>query len=166
MTPLKLISLDDSVVFPGMSVTLSIDAGDDKHVLLVPKHGHDYAKVGVVAEVSERVQLPGRGYAVSLTGLHRGLPGAAQTGRDGVLRVDVQERPDIIPPPTATRELEREYRAVVEEILTLRGDDGRLSAFMRSITNTGSLADTAGYSPDLNFARRSSYWKPWMSSSV
>ena len=26
-----------------------------------------------------------------------------------------------------TRELEREYRAVVEEILELRGDDGRIS---------------------------------------
>src|ERR1700722_4692388 len=99
MTPLKLISLDDSVVFPGMSVTLSVDTGNEKQVLLVPRRGHDYAKVGVVAEVSERVPLAGRGYAVSLMGLHRALPGAAQNGRDGVLRVDVQERPDIIPAP-------------------------------------------------------------------
>ena len=53
--------------------------------------------------------------------------------------------------PTLTRELEREYRAVVEEILELRGDDGRISAFVRSITHPGALADTAGYSPDLNF---------------
>ena len=50
--------------------------------------------------------------------------------------------------------MEREYRAVVEEILELRGDDGRLSAFVRSITNPGALADTAGYSPDLNFAQK------------
>ena len=46
-----------------------------------------------------------------------------------------------------TRELEREYRAVVEEILELRGDDGRIAAFLRSITEPGALADTAGYSP-------------------
>ena len=54
------------------------------------------------------------------------------------------------PPPHLTRELEREYRAVVEEILELRGDDGRISAFLRSITHPGALADTSGYSPDLN----------------
>src|SRR5262249_26330621 len=62
--------------------------------------------------------------------------------------------PDIVPPPTVTRELEREYRAVVEEILQLRGDDGRLKSFVRSITSPGALADTAGYSPDLNFAQK------------
>ena len=54
------------------------------------------------------------------------------------------------PPPELTADLEREYRAVVEEILELRGDDGRISAFVRSITEPGALADTAGYSPDLN----------------
>jgi ATP-dependent Lon protease len=154
MTRLTLISLDDTVVFPGMPVTLALDAGNDKHIFLMPRHGNTYAKVGVVAEVIERVQLPGRGYAVSLKGLHRGVPGAAQTDADGRLRVNVEDRPDIVPPPVETHELEREYRAVVEEILTLRGDDGRLSSFVRAITHTGALADTAGYSPDLNFEQK------------
>src|SRR5213079_959599 len=40
------------------------------------------------------------------------------------------------------------------EILELRGDDGRIRAFVRSITDAGSLADTAGYSPDLNFTQK------------
>src|SRR6266850_659764 len=154
MTRLRLISLDDTVVFPGMPATLGVDTGTDKHIFLMPRHGNEYAKVGVVADVTERVHLPGRGFAVSLMGLHRGIPGAAQTDPDGRLRVNVEERPDIIPPPSLTRELEREYRAVVEEILQLRGDDGRLSAFVRSITHPGSLADTAGYSPDLNFEQK------------
>jgi len=154
MTTLKLVSLDDSVIFPGMPVTLSLDAGDDKQVLLMPRRGGEYAKVGVVADVTERVQLAGRGFAVSVVGLHRGVPGAAQTGRDGLLRVDVEERLDVLPPANLTRELEREYRAVVEEILELRGDDGRISAFVRSITHPGALADTAGYSPDLNIAQK------------
>ena len=100
MTRLTLISLDDTVVFPGMPVTLALDAGNDKHIFLMPRHGNTYAKVGVVAEVTERVQLPGRGYAVSLKGLHRGVPGAAQTDADGRLRVNVEERPDIVPAPT------------------------------------------------------------------
>src|SRR5204862_6712661 len=126
MTRLTLISLDDTVVFPGMPVTLALDAGNDKQIFLMPRHGNTYAKVGVVAEVTERVQLPGRGYAVSLKGLHRGVPGAAQTDSDGRLRVNVEERQDAVPPANVTRELEREYRAVVNEILELRGDDGRL----------------------------------------
>src|SRR5881409_3041718 len=154
MARLTLISLDDTVVFPGMPVTLALDAGSDKYIFLMPRRGNMYAKVGVVAEVTERVQLPGRGFAVSLMGLHRGVPGAAQTDPDGRLKVNVEERPDIIPPPAATRELEREYRAVVEEILELRGDDGRLRGFVRSITLPGALADTAGYSPDLNFSQK------------
>ena len=154
MQRLMLVSLDDGVVFPGMPITLSFDPGSDKQVLLVPRHGGRYAKVGVVAEVTERVQLPGRGTAVSLLGLHRAIPGAAETDRDGRLRVDIEERPDVIPPAMLTHEIEREYRAVVEEILELRGDDGRLSAFVRSITSVGALADTAGYSPDLNVTQK------------
>jgi ATP-dependent Lon protease len=154
MTRLMLVSLDDLVVFPGMPVTLTLDTGGDKHVLLVPRRGNEYAKVGVVAEVTERVQLPGRGFAVSLMGVQRGVPGAAQTDGDGTLRVDVHERPDILPSSSLTRELEREYRAVVDEILELRGDDGRISAFVRSITHPGALADTAGYSPDFNVAQK------------
>ena len=47
-----------------------------------------------------------------------------------------------------------EYRAVVEEILEVRGDDGRISAFVRSITDPGPLADTTGYAPDVSFAQK------------
>ncbi|MGE3490058.1 MAG: endopeptidase La [Vicinamibacterales bacterium] len=149
MTNFRLIALDDTVVFPGVPVTLSVDPGDDTRVLLVPRRGHDYAKVGVVAEISERVHLAGRGIAVSLKGLHRAVPGAAASDRDGHLRVEADEYPDVTPPATLTRALELEYRAVVEELLQLRGDDGRISAFVRSITSPGALADTCGYSPDL-----------------
>src|ERR1700676_4962960 len=154
MTRLKLISLDDTVVFPGMTATLPVDVGSETRVMLISRRGGTYAKGGVVAAVSERVPLAGRGLAASLVGLHRGVPGAAHTDQDGVLRVEVDERPDVAPPPTLTRDLEREYRAVVEEILELRGDDGRISAFVRSITHPGALADTAGYSPDLNVGQK------------
>ena len=43
---------------------------------------------------------------------------------------------------------------MVEEILELRGDDGRISAFLRSITEPGALADTTGYSPDLTYEQK------------
>ncbi|HEY2906218.1 MAG TPA: endopeptidase La [Vicinamibacterales bacterium] len=154
MTALKLVPLDDAMVFPGMSVGLPADLDStDTRVFLIPRRGNEYAKVGVVAEVSGHAPLRGRGVA-SLVALHRGVPGKAHTDLDGVLRMEVDERPDVAPPPSLTRDLEREYRAVVEEILDIRGDDGRISAFVRSITDPGALADTAGYSPDLNVEQK------------
>src|ERR1051325_7588750 len=105
MSRLRILPLDDTVVFPGMPVTLTVDVGSDKQVLLVPRQEHTYAKVGIVAEVSERMKLGGRGVAVGLTGLHRAVLGGASADPDGVLRVDCEPRPDQLPPPSATREL-------------------------------------------------------------
>src|ERR1700728_3107811 len=154
MSRLLLVPLEDVVVFPGMSLTLAIDAGDEERVLLVPRHENDFAAVGTVAEVSNRVRLPGGGRAYELQGLHRGVAGAAQTFPDGRLFVEVDEQPDAVPVDGKTRNLEREYRAVVEEILEVRGDDGRISAFLRSISDPGTLADTSGYSPDINYEQK------------
>jgi ATP-dependent Lon protease len=149
-----LVPVDDAVVFPGMSLTLAVDAGDEERVLLVPRHEGEFASVGTVAEVSERVRLPAGARAIVVQGLHRGTAGAAQTLPDGRLFVEVEEHPDEKPVDGKTRNLEREYRAVVEEILELRGDDGRISAFVRSISDPGSLADTSGYSPDLSYEQK------------
>ena len=86
--------------------------------------------------------------------MHRGVAGAAQTDPTGRLRVEVDEHPDDVPVDGRTRDLEREYRAVVEEILELRGDDGRIAAFLRAIAEPGALADTTGYSPDISFEQK------------
>ncbi|HEX2397308.1 MAG TPA: endopeptidase La [Solirubrobacteraceae bacterium] len=151
---LLLIPLEDTVVFPNMNLTLPVDVGDEERVVLVPRHGSDYARVGTVAEVADRVRLPGGARAVSLAGLHRAEIGAATSDPAGNLRVDVTEHEDAHPVDGRTRELEREYRAVVEEILELRGDDGRVAAFVRSIVDPGALADTSGYSPDLSYEQK------------
>jgi ATP-dependent Lon protease len=156
MTRLLLVPLDDAVVFPGMSVTLAVDTADEERVLLVPRHENEFAAVGTVANVSERVRLPGGAHAVVVDGLHRGVAGAAITEPNGRLYVDVDERPDPTGVVTGreTRELEREYRAVVEEILELRDADSRIQSFLRGITEPGALADSTGYSPDLNYEQR------------
>ncbi len=151
---LLLIPLDDVVAFPGMSLTLAVDAGEEERVLLVPRHEHDFASVGTVAEVADQVRLPGGARAVVLQGLHRGVAGAAHTNPDGRLFVEVDERPDPVPVDGRTRNLEREYRAVVEEILELRGADARVASFLRGITEPGALADTGGYSPDLSYENK------------
>src|SRR5215212_6436797 len=151
MTSLLLIPLDDTVVFPTMDVTLPVDTGDEDRVLLVPRHEGEYASVGTIARVAERVRLPGGARGAVLEGIARGTAGAAHTDSRGRLVVDVTEHPDDVPVDGRTRELEREFRATIEEILELRGDDGRISAWVRAISDPGALADTSGYSPDLTF---------------
>jgi ATP-dependent Lon protease len=151
---LRLIPLEDTVVFPSMGITLTVDVGDDERVVLVPRHENEFLEVGTIAEVGEQLRLPGGGHAVAISGEHRALIGAAQTGSGGELRVEVDERPDESPVDGKTRNLEREYRAIVEEILELRGDDGRISAFLRAIVEPGALADSAGYSPNLSYEQK------------
>ncbi|MEA2404107.1 MAG: ATP-dependent Lon protease, partial [Thermoleophilaceae bacterium] len=151
---LLMIPLEDLVVFPNMNVTLTVDVGDEERVILVPRHEGEFASVGTVADVLDHVRLPGGAHAVELQGLHRGILGAAATDLRGELRVEVDERPDAVPVDGRTRDLERDYRAVVEELLELRGDDGRVASFMRSISDPGALADTSGYSPDISFEQK------------
>jgi ATP-dependent Lon protease len=149
-----LIPLDDTVVFPNMTVTLPLDAAGEERVLLVPRHEGVYAAVGTVADVVESGRLPGGASVVTLTGLHRAQLGAAETGAGGRLYVEVDERPDEAPAPVKTRELETEYRAIVEEILELRDADPRIGEFLRSVVEPGALADTCAYAPDLTFEQR------------
>src|SRR3954464_2797155 len=97
MANLLLIPLDDTVVFPTMDVTLPVDTGDEERVLLVPRHEGEYASVGTIARVAERVRLPGGGRAATLEGIARGVAGAAQSDPVGNLRVEVAEHPDDVP---------------------------------------------------------------------
>src|SRR5919206_2071858 len=154
MTSLILVPLDDTVVFPTMDVTLPVDVGDEDRVLLIPRHDNAFAKVGTIAQVTDSVRLPGGARAVQLSGVARGVAGAAHTDHAGRLRVEVEERVDDVPVDKRTRELEREYRAIVEELLELRGADQRVAAFLRAIAEPGALADTIGYAPDISFEEK------------
>jgi ATP-dependent Lon protease len=153
---LLLVPVDDTIVFPDMTVSLPIDdveVGD--RLLLVPRDEDGvYASVGTIVEVTELARLPHGGRAAVLSGDARGVPGVARTRPDGRLAVPVERHPDENPPRAHTASAEREYRAIVEEIIELRGIDSRVSAFVRSIGEAGSLADTAGYSPDLTHAQK------------
>src|SRR3954462_5339663 len=151
---LLLIPLDDTVVFPTMDVTLPVDPGEEEQVLLVPRHEGDYARVGTIARVANRLRLPGGARGAHFEGVARGVAGAAHTDASGQLRVEVAEHPDDVPVDGRTRNLEREFRATVEEILEERGDDGRIANWLRAIKEPGALADTAGYAPDLTFEQK------------
>ena len=123
MRELLLIPLEDVVVFPNMSVTLSVDVGEESEVLLVPRHEGSYADVGTVASVGDRVRLPGGASAVTLEGLHRGLIGAARSDANGQLRAEVEERPDEPVPPLHGLDLR-----VVERTPDLTRDGAREEA--------------------------------------
>ena len=151
---LRLIPLEDTVVFPNMNMTLAVDVGNDERILLVLRHGTEFASVGVIAEVTDRATLPSGAIAVSLFATARGVAGAAHTDADGTLRVQVDAYSDASLEGTDATQLEREYRAVVEEILELRGADERIASFVRSISSPGALADTAGYAPELSYEQK------------
>ena len=153
-TTLLIVPLEDTVVFPTMDVTLPVDVGDEERVLLVPRHEGSFASVGTIARVADRVRLPGGVRGASLEGVSRGIPGAAAADQRGQLRVEVTEVPDETPVDGRTRTLERELRATYDEILEMRGDDGRVGSFLRAITEPGALADASGYSPDISFQDR------------
>ena len=92
MENLLLVPVDDSVVFPNMTVTLAIDVGDAERVVLVPRKGDEFASVGTVANVVERVRLPGGGRAVALEAEHRARIGVAGVGGDRRGHVGEEDR--------------------------------------------------------------------------
>src|SRR4051812_48987707 len=108
---LRLVPLDDSVLFPGMSATIAGDVGDAERVFVLPRPDGEYGRIGTVAEVTETGRLPGGINVVTLTGLHRGRAGTASPGADGELVIEVEELIDDTYAGDRIRELERDYRA-------------------------------------------------------
>jgi ATP-dependent Lon protease len=157
MTELLLVPVDDNVIFPGMSLVVpaaEVGAEKGEQVLLVPRHDGHFAAVGTVADVTGRTRLPNGVTAVQLTGVHRGRAGTGSADDAGNLRVDVTALPDATERDGRIRELETTYRAVVEEVLELRGDDGRATGLLRGIDEPGALADTAGWAPETAYAEK------------
>ena len=94
---LLLIPLDEAIVFPSVTATLPMDPGDEDRVFLLPRQNGEFGRIGVVAEVIERGQLPGGVGVATVVGLHRGLAGAAQS------RVPWPTPPAIAPISRGTR---------------------------------------------------------------
>ena len=162
---LPLLPLATGVVLPGMVVTMAIESDEAKaaieatgssegRILLVPRLDGRYARVGTVAKVEDSGELPSGLRAVVVRGLHRAIVGVGVPAPAGSA-LWVQAEPaaiDFEPSPRA-RELAREYRAVIENILDYRGASG-LAEALRGISDPGAMADTAGYSPDLSFEQK------------
>src|SRR3954464_5882382 len=101
MASLPLVPIDDAVVFPGMPVTIPAISGNDRRVLLIPRRGVGYARVGVVSEATKRHTIRVT-EVVAFEALHRGVPGIAHGNHDGVLRVEVEEHIEVTPHKAGT----------------------------------------------------------------
>ncbi|MGH2630755.1 MAG: endopeptidase La, partial [Actinomycetota bacterium] len=161
---LPLLPLTTGVVLPGMVVTLTLETDeahaaaeaaastDDALLLLVPKIDGSYARVGTVAKIEELGQTRSGVEALVIRGLSRAVVGIGVPGTGEA--VWVQADPVLEGEPSArARELAREYRAVLENIVESRGVP-QVAEFLRGIEDPGQIADTAGYSPELAFEQK------------
>jgi ATP-dependent Lon protease len=160
---LPLLPLTTGVVFPNMVVTLALETDDAKRaaaaagdgaglVLLVPRVGARYARVGTVARIESTGELPGGPPALVLRGLHRAVVGVGIAGTGDGLWVEIDPVPETEPTERA-HELAREYRAIVSGIAEHIGA-ARLTEALRGVSDPGALADTAGWWPDLDVERK------------
>ena len=161
---LPILQLDDVVVLPGMTVTLAIEGDTQQAAVTAAQNGNRLLLLvpqGRRHVLLHRHRRPGgrvrhrcpTGADVSIfKGLHRARLGGGQSDIGGALWVQVEPLPDG-EPTDAARELAREYRALIENLLESRGA-GRVIEAVRSVRHPGHLADLAGYSPDLSVEQR------------
>jgi ATP-dependent Lon protease len=161
---LPVLPLTTGVVGPQMVVTLALetaearDAADgatagDRRILLVPRVGSGYTRIGTVARIENEGELPGGQRALVLRGLSRAVVGRTVTTQHPGLRVEA----DPVAEPAAVsgraREMVREYRAVVRGIAEKLGNP-RIADALAGVDDPGALADTAGWAPDLSVERK------------
>ncbi len=161
---LPLLPLTTGVVLPGMVVTLTLESDEaraaaeaasdtaERTMLLVPKVDGRYARVGTIAKIEDLGQTRSGVEALVIRGLTRAVVGVGVPGTGEALWVQAEPVEEAEPTARA-KELAREYRAVVENIVESRGVP-QVAEFLRGIADPGQIADTAGYSPDLSFEQK------------
>jgi ATP-dependent Lon protease len=160
---LPLLPLTTGVVLPGMVVTLTIESDEARRalaaadsggeLLLVPRIGQRFAQVGTVAKVEDVGRLQNGLEALVIRGLHRAVVSRGVPGTGDAIWVEVERRPDPEDSTPRARELAREYRVTLANIVEARGVP-QVGEFLRGISDPGQMADTAGYSPDLAFEQK------------
>src|SRR5215467_4545247 len=122
----------------------------DGLVVLVPRIDGQYARVGTVAHIDESGRLPDGRQAAVFRGQYRAVLNSGAIEREGALWMTVVPAPDAAVDglPPAAQSLAREYRAILENLLDLRGASA-IGQVLRGIEHPGELADMSGYSTDL-----------------
>src|SRR6266851_5794204 len=161
---IPLLPLTNGVVLPNMVVTIPLEREEaqaavaaarqgDGLVLLVPRVGGRYAAIGTVAKLEDSRKLPNGIEVAILQGLSRASVGSAAAGTGPALRVVAQPAEDVNPLTETSHVLAREYKALIENLLELRGA-AEVVQMVHSIDKPNQLADLSGYSPDLSLERK------------
>src|SRR2546430_8392525 len=161
---IPLLPLNNAVVLPGMVVTIPVEREEagaaiaaaregDGLVLLVPRVEGKYASIGTVAKIEDSRKLPNGVEVAILQGQYRASVGSAAAGTGPALRVMAQPAADVNPLSETSHVLAREYKALIENLLELRGA-GEVIQMVRGIDRPSQLADLSGYSPDLSLERQ------------
>jgi ATP-dependent Lon protease len=162
-TVLPLLPLTTGVVLPGMVVTLTIESDDARRavaaarsggaeLLLVPRIGDRYARVGTVGSIEDVGRLQNGMEALVVRGLSRAVVSQGVPGTGDAIWVQVEPVDEGAPTAEALR-LAREYRATIESIVEARGVP-QVADVLRGMTDPSQIADMSGYSPDLSFEQK------------
>jgi ATP-dependent Lon protease len=161
---IPLLPLNNGVVLPSMVVTIPLERDEaqsavaaakagDRLVLLVPRVEGRYAKVGTVARLEDSRKLPNGIDVAILQGMHRATVGSGAAGTGPALRVMAQPAADVNPLTEKAHVLAREYKALIENLLELRGAT-EVVQMVRGIDKPSDLTNLSGYSPDLSLERK------------
>ena len=161
---LPVLPLTDDVVLPGMVVTLALETDEAKAaadaaakagdtLLLVPRHPDGrYARVGTIARVENRGNLPGGMPALVIRATLRAELGLGVIGETSGLwvhasPVDDGDITDVV--EAQATELRAALRALFEAL-----GGRRLAEVLRGVDGPAALADLVGWWPDLSTERK------------
>jgi ATP-dependent Lon protease len=157
---LPVLPLPGDVLLPGMVVTISLESSEaqaaaraaaesGQTLLLVPRIGRSYARVGVIAQVESAGPLPGGTQALVVRATGRAHVGQGVVGTGAGLWVHAEPVEEAEPTDEARRlgvELRATLRALFEH-LGRRQVDSILSSVAGD--DPGALADLVGWWPEL-----------------
>jgi ATP-dependent Lon protease len=165
ITALPLMPLSSGVALPGMVLTLAAETPEAKaaaaaagqvgsQLLLVPRTADGrYARIGTIATIEDRGKLPGGTQALVVRATARAAVGQGIVGDTAALWVKAEPVDETPLPVDQARELATELRAALRALFESLGGP-RLSEMLRGADDPGSLADLAGWWPDLSFTRK------------
>jgi ATP-dependent Lon protease len=161
---LPVLPLTNDVVLPHMVVTLALETDEARAaadaaarandtLLLVPRQadGH-YARVGTIARIENRGNLPGGMPALVIRATTRAEVGVGVVGQTSALWVHVSPLPDG-EITGEVDELATELRAALRALFESLGGR-RLTEVLRGVDDPSALADIVGWWPDLAVERK------------
>jgi ATP-dependent Lon protease len=161
---LPVLPLTNDVVLPGMVVTLALETDEARAaadaaakagntLLLVPRHGDGrYARMGTVARIENRGNLPGGMPALVIRATVRAEVGLGVIGETSGLWVHASPVDDgELTDEIATRATE--LRAAIRALFEALGGR-RLAEVLRGVDDPSALADLVGWWPDLSVDRK------------